>query len=198
MVVTRRNKHQKRKPSTQTTQRESKSKDKRNCRTNRLERGRENEAKDNVTLSDKSQYQQETTAEDEVTSSTGAESKNKGCPQDDATEEEVTSSTGTAWSKRKLKYGGLFRAPLSQTIRDKYRHNDVAVRKNGTTEEIPVYDATAANQVLLKVGMDMFTDYMQGVGCFKKYTIVEFTRGHITLSPWSLIWQTSTWTLIWP
>ena len=224
MVLTRLRKQQKRKPSTQTTQRESKSKDKRNCRTNRLERGRENdrnsligvgcneegEAKDNVTLSDKPQYQQETTAEDEVTSSTGAESKNKGCPQDDAescthaksnkegpakhnatflsnhavpTEEEVTSSTGTAWSKRKLKYGGLFRAPLSQTIRDKYRHNDVAVRKNGTTEEIPVYDATAANQVLLKVGMDMFTDYMQGVGCFKKYTIVEFTRGHITLSP---------------
>ena len=224
MVVTRLRKHQKRKPSTQTTQRESKSKDKRNRRTNRLQRGRENdtnsligvgcneegEAKDNVTLSDKSQYEQETTAEDEVTSSTGAESKNKGCPQDDAescthaksnkegpakhnatflsnhavpTEEEVTSSTGTAWSKRKLKYGGLFRAPLSQTIRDKYRHNDVAVRKNGTTEEIPVYDATAANQVLLKVGMDMFTDFMQGVGRFKKYTIVEFTRGHITLSP---------------
>ena len=269
MVVTQQRKHQKRKPSTQTTQRESNSKDKRNRRTKRLQRGREHdtnsligvgcneegqakdnvtlsaksqyekestaedevtsstgtesknnggpqddaksfshaksntegpakhnatsysgvdcneegEAKDNVTLSDKSQYQQETTAEDEVTSSTGAESKNKGCPQHDATEEEVTSSTGTAWSKRKLKYGGLFRAPLSQTIRDKYRHNDVAVRKNGTTEEIPVYDATAANQVLLKVGMDMFTDFMQGVGHFKKYTMVEFTRGHITLSP---------------
>ena len=24
---------------------------------------------------------------------------------------------------------------------------------------------------------------MQGVGCFKKYTIMEFTQGHITLSP---------------
>ena len=38
MVVTRRKKHQKRNPSTQTTQRESNRQDKRHCRTKRLER----------------------------------------------------------------------------------------------------------------------------------------------------------------
>ena len=95
---------------------------------------------------------------------------------------EVTLSRGTPWSNRRDKYGGLFRAPFSQIIRDKYRHNDVAVRVNGRAEEIPVYDATANNKVLLTVGMEMFTDIVQGVGNFKRYTIVEFTKGHINLS----------------
>ena len=85
MVVTRQSKHQKRKPSTQTTQRESNSKDKRHCCTKRLEQGPKHDtnsligveskkqggAKANVTLAAESEYEKESNAEDEVTSSTG-------------------------------------------------------------------------------------------------------------------------------
>ena len=103
-------------------------------------------------------------------------------------EDEVTSCNTAArkedcaWSKRVKKYGGHFSAPFPIAIRHKYFHNDVAERSPATLEPIPEYAPNSKNMVLLKVGMTFFTDFMEGVRCFRKYTIGEFYQGSIHLT----------------
>ena len=113
--------------------------------------------------------------EDEVTSSER--------PSDNNTEVDATYSKVFPWSKRVKKYGRHFSAPFPISIRNKYFHDDFAERSYGNSEIIPKYDPNSDKIVLLKVGMLLYTDFMQGVGCFKKHTIVEFHRGSITLAP---------------
>ena len=98
MVKTRSQKEGRLNPPTQTIQRQSNSNDKLQRHTKCAEEGQKHDensligadsknqggAKANVTLAAQSEYEKESSAEDEVTSSTGAESNKKGGPEDDA------------------------------------------------------------------------------------------------------------------
>ena len=63
--------------------------------------------------------------------------------------------------------------PFPSPVVDKYFHNDFPERILGSTELFLLYNPTSDNTVILKVVMRLYSDFMNGVGRFRKYTIVE-------------------------
>ena len=86
--------------------------------------------------------------------------------------------------KQSWKYGEQFSAPFIITIREKYCHNDVPERCPCTVEVTPVCDSNYENNVLLKVRINLYMEFIkEGVGWLERFTIVKILRGSITLSP---------------